>query len=108
MSVNRSIGEDAGVTTTCTLLDNWCLIQGHLTGTVSGDPDLADGERIHTNDVIAAVKHRRVCTRNREYQLGTPDPAWVRLLALMHSSPDAALETVALHNSIEARAARRR
>jgi hypothetical protein len=108
MSLNRSTEKDAGVTITCPLLDNWRLIQGHLTGTVSSDPDHADGETIHTNDVIAVVKHRRVCTRNREYQLGTPDPAWVRLLVLMHSSPDAALETVALHNSIQARAAHRR
>jgi hypothetical protein len=108
MSLNRSIEKDAGVTITCPLLDNWRLIQGHLTGTVSGDPDHADGETIHRPMmVIGVVKHRRVCTRNREYQLGTPDPAWVRLLALMHSSPDAAPETVALHNSIQARAARR-
>ena len=96
------------VTSTYPLLDTWRLMQGHLTGAVSGDPDHADGETIHTDEVMAVVKHRRVRTRDREYQLGTPDPAWVRLLALMHSSADAALETVALHNSVQARAARRR
>jgi hypothetical protein len=96
------------VTSTYPLLDNWRLMQGHLTGAVSRDPDHADGETIHTNELIAVVNHRRVRTRDREYQLGTPDPAWVRLLALMHSSPDAALETVALHNLIQTRAARSR
>ena len=107
MSLNRSTKEHVGVTNTCPLLDNWRLMQGHLTGTVSGHSEYADGETIDTGYVLVVVKHRRVRTRNREYQLGAPDPAWVRLLALMHSSPDAALETVALHNSIEARAARR-
>jgi hypothetical protein len=68
MSVNA-------VTSTYPLLDNWRLMQGHLTGAVLRDPDHADGETIHTNELIAVVKHRRVRTRDREYQLGTPDPA---------------------------------
>lgn len=87
-------------------LENWQLIRGHLVGTVSGHPDHVDGETIRTSDVLAVVKHRHVRTRNREYELGTPDPTWVRLLQLMHSHPDAALEIVAIHNSIHA--ARRR
>lgn len=82
--------------------ENWQLIRGHLVGTVSGDPDHGDGETIHTSDVLTAVKHRHVRTRNREYRLGSPDPTWARLLQLMRSSPDAALEIVALHNSIHA------
>ena len=84
------------------------LIRGHLVGTVSGHPDHADGETIHTSDVLTVVEHRHVRTRNREYQLGSPDPTWARLLELMRSSPAAALEIVALHNSIHARAVRRR
>lgn len=91
-----------------TRLENWQLIRGHLVGTVSGHPDHADGETIHTSDVLTVVKHRHVRTRNREYQLRSPDPTWARLLELMRSSPDAALEIVALHNSIHARAVRRR
>ena len=98
----------AGATVELTRLENWQLIRGHLVGTVSGHPEHGDGETIHTSDVLTVVKHRRVCTRNREYELGTPDPAWARLLQLMRSSPDAALEIVALHNSIRARAGRRR
>jgi hypothetical protein len=91
-----------------TRLENWQLIRGQLVGTVSGHPDHADGETVHTSDVLTVVKHRRVRTRNREYQLGSPDPTWARLLQLMRSSPDAALEIVALHNSIQARAVRKR
>lgn len=87
---------------------NWQLIRGHLVGTVSGHPDHTDGEMIQTSDVLSVVKHRHVRTRNREYQLGSPDPTWARLLQLMRSSPDAALEIVALHNSIQARAVRKR
>src|SRR5436305_15143313 len=91
-----------------TRLENWQLVLGHLVGTVSGHPDHADGETIHTCDVLTVVKHRHVRTCNGEYQLGSPDPTWARLLQLMRSSPDAALEIVALHNSIRARAVRRR
>jgi hypothetical protein len=91
-----------------TRLENWQLIRGHLVGTVSGHPDHADGETIHTSEVLTVVKHRQVGTCNREYQLGSPDPTWARLLQLMCSSPDAALEIVALHNSIQARAVRKR
>ena len=95
-------------TTESTQLENRQLIRGHLVGTVSGHRDHADGETIHTSDVLAVVNHRYVRTRNREYQLGSPDPTWERLLQLMRSSPDAALEIVALHNSILARAVRKR
>jgi hypothetical protein len=90
-----------------TRLENWQLIRGHLVGTVSGHPDHSDGETIHTSAVLSVVKHRHVRTRDREYQLGSPDPTWMRLLQLMRSSPDAALEIVALHNSIQARAVRK-
>lgn len=69
-----------------TRLENWQLIRGHLVGTVSGHPDHVDGETIHTSDVLDVVTHRRVRTRDREYQLGSPDPTWVRLLQLMRSN----------------------
>ena len=98
----------AGAAAEHTRLENWQLIRGHLFGTVSGHPNHADGETIHTSDVLAVVKHRRVRTRNRDYELGSPDPTWARLLQLMRSSPDAAIEIGALHNSIQARAVRRR
>ena len=98
----------AGATAEHTRLENWQLIRGYLVGIVSGHPDHVDGKTIHTSDVFEVVNYRRVRTRNREYQLGSPDPTWVRLLQLMRSNPDAALETVALHNAIQARAGRRR
>jgi hypothetical protein len=98
----------ARATTEQTRLENWQLMRGHLVGTVSGHPDCADGDTIHTSDLLIVVKYRHVRTRNREYQLGSPDPTWARLLELMRSSPDAALEIVALHNSIQVRAVRKR
>ncbi len=91
-----------------TRLENWQLIRGHLVGTVSGHPDHVDGETIHTSYVLTVVKHRHVRTRNREYQLGSPEPTWARLLELVRVSPGAALEVVALHNSMQARTGRRR
>ncbi|MBV8905872.1 MAG: hypothetical protein JOZ22_19735 [Acidobacteriia bacterium] len=96
----------ARATTGHARLENRQLIRGHLVGTVSGDPDHGDGETIHTSDVLTVVKHRHIRTRNREYQLGSPDPTWARLLQLLRSSPDAALEIVALPNSIHAPAVR--
>ena len=66
----------ARVTTEHAHLENWQLIRRHLVGTVSDHPDHADGETIHTSHVLTVVKDRHARTRNREYQLGSPDPIW--------------------------------
>ena len=60
----------AGATAELTRLENWQLIRGHLVGTVPGHPDLADGETIHTSDVLTVVKHRRVCTPQSRVRIG--------------------------------------
>jgi hypothetical protein len=89
------------------VLSKWRLMQDNLEGIVSGDPDHSDRTLIETSS-IPSVEGNHLRTRNSEYELGDPDPAYVRLLESMRPTPEAALHFVTVHNSLRVRTAKGR
>lgn len=74
-------------------LENWYVTDGSerydtpalpaacLSGLVYGHPNRSDGRRVYTSPVTNAGRGRAITRSGTVYELGTPDPQWIRWLA---------------------------
>lgn len=73
-------------------LENWSVLVDHdgpnryLKGVVSGHPRLPDGAEIRSTSIQGRRETRIVTLSGSEYELGTPDPQYLRFFpnALSH------------------------
>lgn len=72
-------------------LENWNFVKlrhYHLNGQVYGHPDFEDGTRIWTTRPIEASEDCVITLSGSEYELGEPDPEYIKWMEETHPNLD--------------------